>query len=236
MALKSEIRRLTQQIQEEEDKLLEMELDKKDLVGLTSDSYATKKVNDYYVYISLYKDMGCKELLFSENEFDEVSEDDLTAIILHFNKEIKKFSQMNLKRIGLSHFFLNNFYLCDDNPYIFYGKPVVDLTYHQADLFTYGRHFKHLMSEMQSPLTNEMMENPDLLTEQYNIEQNKESVLKDSDQSGTASTIVGATKEDLESLGVAATQDLGETVDLNDMLAKKGGTMDMEDLIKLHGR
>ena len=236
MALKSEIRRLTQQIEEEEEKLLEMELEKKDLIGLTSDSYATKKVNDYYVYISLYRDLECKQLLFSEEQFDEVSEDDLTAIIFHFNKEVRKFSQFNLKRIGLSHFFLNNFYLCDDNPFTFYGKPVMDLTYHQADLFTYGRHFKHLMSEMKSPLTNEMMENPDLLTEQYGIEQNKEAVLKDTDKSGTASTVVGATKEDLESLGVAATQDIGETVDLNDKLAEKGGTMTMEDLIKLHGQ
>tara|TARA_Y100001963_G_C6729792_1_gene423270 strand:- start:198 stop:1211 length:1014 start_codon:yes stop_codon:yes gene_type:complete len=236
MALKSEIRRLSQTIEEEENKLEDMLIEKKDLLGLTSDSYANKKVNDYYVYISLYKDLKFEKLLFSEKEFDEVSEDDLTAIILHFNKEVKKFAQHNLKRIAISHFFLNNFYLCDDNPFTFYGTPVVKLTYHQADLFTYGRHFKHLISEMKSPLTNEMIENPDLLTEQYNIEQNKDSVLKDTEKSGTASTVVGATKEDLESLGVAATQDIGETIDLNDALAQKGGTMNMEDLIKLHGQ
>ena len=81
-----------------------------------------------------------------------------------------------------------------------------------------------------------MMDDPDKLTDQFEIEQNKDSVLKEGGKSGEASTIVGATKDDLEALGVAATQDLGETVDLNDELMKKGGEMSMEDIMKLHGQ
>ena len=205
-------------------------------LGLTSESYSDKKVNDYFIYLSLYRDDKFEKPLFSEPEFDEISENDLTALIVHFNQATRSFAQINLKRIALSHFFLNNFYLCKDNPFIYFGKAIVDLTYHQADLFSFGRYFKNVMSEMKSPLTNEMMDNPDLLTEQHGIEQNKDSVLKDTADSGTASTVVGATKDDLESLGVAATQNMGETVDLNDELSKKGGTMSMEDIIKLHGQ
>jgi len=40
----------------------------------------------------------------------------------------------------------------------------------------------------------------------------------------------------LEALGISATQDIGETVDLNDELMKKGGEMSMEDIMKLHGQ
>jgi hypothetical protein len=236
MALKSEIRRIAASVEEEEKKLTTLLEEKKDLVGLTSESYSEKKVNDYYIYLSLYRNSKFDKPLFSEPEFDEISENDLTALIVHFNKSTRTLAQINLKRIALSHFFLNNFYLCENNPYVYFGKPVVELTYHQADLFSYGRYYKHVMSEMKSPLTNEMMDNPDLLTEQHGIEQNKDSVLKDTADSGTASTVVGATKDDLESLGVAATQNMGETVDLNDELSKKGGTMSMEDIIKLHGQ
>jgi|TARA_R110000765_G_scaffold279986_2_gene377503 hypothetical protein len=236
MALKSEIRRIAASVEEEEKKLTALLEEKKALVGLTSESYSDKKVNDYFIYLSLYRDDKFEKPLFSEPEFDEISENDLTALIVHFNQATRSFAQINLKRIALSHFFLNNFYLCKDNPFIYFGKAIVDLTYHQADLFSFGRYFKNVMSEMKSPLTNEMMDNPDLLTEQHGIEQNKDSVLKDTADSGTASTVVGATKDDLESLGVAATQNMGETVDLNDELSKKGGTMSMEDIIKLHGQ
>ena len=236
MALKSERKKVQESIDAEINKLEKLLMEKNDLVGLTSESYSDKKVNDYYIYLSLFKDMKFKEPLFSEAEFDEVSEKDLEVIIMHFNKISRRFEQRNIKRIALSHFFLNNFYLCKDNPFIYYGKPVVDLSYHQADLFSFGRYYKQIMQDMKNPVTNEMMDDPDKLTDQYEIEQNKDSVLKEDGKSGEASTIVGATKEDLEALGVSATQDIGETVDLNDELAKKGGTMSMEDIMKLHGQ
>ena len=221
MALKSERKKVQESIDAEINKLEKLLMEKNDLVGLTSESYSDKKVNDYYIYLSLFKDTKFQEPLFSEAEFDEVSEKDLEVIIMHFNKISRRFEQRNIKRIALSHFFLNNFYLCKDNPFIYYGKPVVDLSYHQADLFSFGRYYKQIMQDMKNPVTNEMMDDPDKLTDQYEIEQNKDSVLKEDGKSGEASTIVGATKEDLEALGVSATQDIGETVDLNDELAKK---------------
>lgn len=236
MALKSERARVQESIDEEIDKLQKTLIEKNELVGLTSESYSNKKVNDYYVYLSLYKDRDFKEPLFSEEEFDEVSESDLEDIVTHFNKSTKRFEPSSIKRIALSSFFLNNFYLCKDNPFIYFGKPVIDLTYHQADLFSFGRYYKQIMQDMKNPITNEMMDDPDKLTDQYEIEQNKEDVLKENGKSGEASTIVGATKEDLDALGVSATENIGETVDLNDELAKKGGVMSMEDIMKLHGQ
>ena len=236
MALKSERKKVQESIDAEINKLEKLLMEKNDLVGLTSESYSDKKVNDYYIYLSLFKDAKFKEPLFSEAEFDEVSEKDLEVIIMHFNKISRRFEQRNIKRIALSHFFLNNFYLCKDNPFIYYGKPVIDLSYHQADLFSFGRYYKQIMQDMKNPVTNEMMDDPDKLTDQFEIEQNKDSVLKADSKSGEASTIVGATKDDLEALGISATQDIGETVDLNDELMKKGGEMSMEDIMKLHGQ
>ena len=236
MALKSERKRVQESIDQEINKLEKLLMEKNDLVGLTSESYSDKKVNDYYIYLSLFKDTKFKEPLFSEEEFDEISEKDLQNIIIHFNKNSLRFEQKTIKRVALSHFFLNNFYLCKDNPFIYYGKPVIDLSYNQADLFSFGRYYKQIMQDMKNPITNEMMDDPDKLTDQFEIEQNKDSVLKEGGKSGEASTIVGATKEDLDALGVSASQDIGESVDLNDELVKKGGEMSMEDIMKLHGQ
>jgi len=236
MALKSERKRVQESIDQEVDKLEKLLMEKNDLVGLTSGSYSDKKVNDYYIYLSLFKDTKFQDPLFSEEEFDEIGEKDLQNIIMHFNKNSLRFEQKTVKRVALSHFFVNNFYLCKDNTFVYYGKPVIDLSYNQADLFSFGRYYKQIMQDMKNPITNEMMEDPDKLTDQFEIEQNKDSVLKADSKSGEASTIVGATKDDLDALGVSATENLGETVDLNDELIKKGGEMSMEDIMKLHGQ
>ena len=139
-----------------------------------------------------------------------------------------------MKRIALSNFFLNNYHLCKDNPFIFFGKPIVDLTYHQADLFAYGRYYKHILSEMKSPPSAEVMQDPDKLLELYEIEQTQKDRDGGKEMTGTASTVVGATKEDLDALGMTKEADPG-AIDLNEEMRKKGGDLSMEELIKLHG-
>jgi hypothetical protein len=52
--------------------------------------------------------------------------------------------------------------------------------------------------------------------------------------SGTQGTsLVGATKEDLKRLGIG--QGAHESMSLDKAAKKKGGKLDMQDLIKLHG-
>ena len=141
--------------------------------------------------------------------------------------------EANIKRIALSGFFLNNFYLCKDNPKIYFGKPVVELTYNQSELFSYGRYFKHILSDMKNKPSPEIMDDPDKLIEMYNIGQNS-SKMKQSAEDSDASTVVGATKEDLERMGMSSpSEDKG--VSLSKEASKKGGKLSMDDLIKLHG-
>ena len=81
----------------------------------------------------------------------------------------------------------------------------------------------------------DIMEDPDKLLDLYNIQQNKEKLDDGKDHSGVASTIPGATREDLEALGMVADPNDSSTIDLNAEIRKKGSGMDMEELIKLHG-
>ena len=76
-----------------------------------------------------------------------------------------RFADINLKRVAVSGFYLNNFYLCKDNPFIFYGKPVVGLTYPQTELFSFGRYFKGILTEIKPPPTEEQLDDPDKLIE-----------------------------------------------------------------------
>ena len=133
-------------------------------------------------------------------------------------------------------FFCNYFYLCDDNPQIFYGKPVVDLTFYQAEMFTYGRYFKNLAQESKGSPPEEIRNDPDKLIEFYEVRRNADEILdKASQKTGEkmgASSLVGATKEDLEALGY--NESGGGSVDLAKIADEKGGTMNMDDFIEIH--
>ena len=233
LMLKADIQNLQKQIDSTKKELDEKKAEKSQLIGYTADIYSSKKINEYYVFSTTYKDKKLKKKLFSEEEFDELSEQDIIKFITIFNHNSEKTNEENIKRIALSGFFLNNFYLCKDNPKIYYGKPVVKLTYNQSELFSYGRYFKHILSEMKNKPSPEVMDDPDKLIELYNIGQNSQK-MKQSAEDSDASTVVGATKEDLERMGMSSpSEDKG--VSLSKEASKKGGKLSMDDLIKLHG-
>ena len=235
--LKAEIDRANLEIEKTEKEINEIASEKAELIGFTADLYASKKVNEYYIYKTSYKDNSLKEKAFPDEVFDELSDKDITEMTLAHNTMTSRFSSVNLKRVCLSPFFMNHFYLCDDNPMNFFGKPIVGLTFNQCDLFSYGKYFKHVLSEMKHPPTEEMMDDPDKLIELFNVGKGAERILeKSSDKEGAATTIVGATKEDMERMGISKSQSEGENVvNLSDVAAKKGGNLNMEELIKLHG-
>ena len=232
--LKAQIDQLEEQIKSTEKELLNLKIEKASLVGYTSDIYASKKINEYYVLTTSYKDKKFKERLFNKEEFEELQEKDITLLIKYFNDVSEKTGEENIKRIALSGFFLNTFYLCEDNPQIYYGKPVIELTYNQGELFSYGKYFKHILSEMKNKPHPDVMDDPDKLIELYNVGQNADK-MKESMENADATTVVGATSEDLERMGMKGPSDEPQQgISLAAEAAKKGGNLSMEDLMKLH--
>ncbi len=231
--LKADINSIQKQITDAEKILDERITERMNLVGFTSDLYALKKINEFYVYVTSFKDKELTEALFTQEEFDELHELEISVLIKNYNDLNERYNEENIKRVALSGFFLNSFYLCKDNPFTFYGKPVINLTFHQNELFTYGRYFKNILSELKHEPTPDVMDDPDKLIELFNVSKNSEKLKEKIDQS-SATTIVGATQEDLQRMGITATShDTG--VSLAKEAAKKGGSLDMEDLIKIHG-
>jgi len=234
--LKAQIDSISAQIEEESGKLHDLLIEKAELVGLTAQGFANKKINEYYIFKTLYEDSNFKNRLFTKDDYDELSEASIRYLINKFNYNSNRFSARNLKRIALSPFFLNDFYLCEDNPMTYFGKPLVELTYNQAELFSHARQFKYVLQEMKHKPSAELMSDPDKLLDVYDAGKNAEKVMSKMDGDSDASTLVGATKEDLERLGIQESEDSGQKgVDLAKEAAKKGGNLDMEDLIKLHG-
>ena len=234
LILKADTDSLQRQIDDTSKEVNKLILEKATLIGYTSDVYSSKKINEFYVLTTSYKDKELKKPLFSGDEFEELQEKDITILIKYYNDVSDQSEEANIKRIALSGFFLNSFYLCEDNPYTYYGKPVVDLTYNQGELFSYGRYFKSILSEMKNKPHPEVMDDPDKLIELYNVGQNADK-MKQSMENADATTVVGATSEDLERMGLKGPSDEPQAgVSLQAEAAKKGGKLSMEDLMKLH--
>jgi len=232
--LKSQIDQVKKQIKIVEEKLLELEFTKKSLFINTVEGFADKKINQQYIRLSTYKDEFLEEAKFTLEEFDEIENDDLLELIGTYNAVTSKFQGDNMKLASLSPIFLNFFYLCDDNAVNFYGKPVVELSFYQAELFSYGVNFKNILSDAKNKPPDNIAEDPEKLIEWAEANKNAEGHLPGDSESedGAATSLVGATKEDLEHLGIDTKT---EGISLQKAAEKSGGSLNMQDLMKLHG-
>ncbi len=96
-----------------------------------------------------------------------------------------------------------------------------------------GRYFKNILSDLKHDPDPEIMDDPDKLIEMFNVSKNSEKI-KEKMSDSDATTVVGATQEDLERMGITSPHEDG-AVSLSKAAAEKGGSLEMEDLMKLHG-
>jgi hypothetical protein len=185
------------------------------------------------MYTSVYQDDELEDKKFTSTQFDELTDDELSALIGIYNQSTAKFNSSVIKRVSLSPLFLNFFYLCDDNAVNFYGKPIIELSFYQTEVFSHGLSFKNILSDTKNKPPDEIANDPDKLIEWADANRNAREVLeKASDEEGSASSLVGATPEDLKHLGIDMKTD---GISLEKAAAEKGGALDMQDLMKLHG-
>jgi len=234
-----EIKQVQDSIDEYNLKLINLINEKKELIGFTVEDYVTKKINEYYMFISLFKDKNLETSFFTEEEFDDLDNKNLFALINIYNKISEDFKDINIKRIALSSSYLSLFNLCEDNIYSLHGKPAIFLTFYQIELFSFARYFKNVVSNAKHKPPDEYYEDPDKLIEWVESSKNMEEILEKTNKNSknqdakaiVATSIVGASKEDLKKAGL----DQGKGISLVEEANKKGGALSMQDLMKLHG-
>jgi hypothetical protein len=91
-----------------------------------------------------------------------------------------------------------------------------------------------MLSEAKVKPPEELYDDPDGLVDWLESAKEGQKVLEKSmpeEGKAGATSIVGATKDDLKKMGV----DTVGQINLSKEAAKKGGTLEMEDFIRLHG-
>ena len=228
--LKRDMDRQRSIIKKEEQKLQEKQIQKINLIGNTCEKYAKERLNDFYMIKSFYKDKDLLIPLFSQNEFDELEHQDLKRVINIYNDIFLGFNEENIQ-----HTILEDFY----NPYLsfaedsmqFYGKPFCNLTYNQIRLIVYTRVFKNIFDNNEN-IPDNIRKDPAKLLEFGGSSREERDKVSEKLSNGSAGTLVGATDEDYENLGIEKPKG---GISLHEEAKKKGGTLNMEDLMKLHG-
>lgn len=227
--LKSQIDVLNKQINESINKLNELKNKRSSYLGNTCENYAEQRVTEEFLKFTLYKDSELKNLYYNNDDFDEISSDDLSTLIGLYNKTLSEFNDSRIQRLVLEDFFTYYMPYCED-PIHFYGKPIINLTYNQLRLILYARYFKNILST-NDKIPDDVRKDPDKLIDYVNANEKAKEKIKDKDNQ--AQSIVGATKEDYKYINM----DKGDrkALSLSEEAKKKGGSLDMNDLMKLMG-
>jgi hypothetical protein len=216
---------------EKESKIVkDKELEKYSLLGNTCERYAKDRLNDFYMIASFFKDEDIKQPLYSSKEFEEVGVEELRTMVEVYNEMFQFFTEESIQHTVLDDFFSPYLGFAEDSMQ-FYGIPFCQLTYNQVRMIVYAKVFKSIFDHNDN-IPEQILKDPKKLLDYGSVSKEERENLKEKISHGDGSTIVGATHEDYKALGIT---DSDKGISLHEEAKKKGGTLNMEDLMKLHG-
>ena len=229
IVLKSALEQVNKQIKEAEKKLEELKNKKSSLSANSCESYALNRANDFYIVNSFYKDKSFKDPLYSTEEYEYAEVSEVTSLVSHYNNFHERFSEKSIQNLVLQDFYKIYYAFCETSR-DFFGMPIMSLTNFQLNLIIYTRIFKNIF-EMNEDIPEKIKKDPEALLDFANSSEAREEMKSKFSGDKGASTIVGATKEDMEELGLKT----NTGVSLAEEAKKKGGSLSMKDLMDLSG-
>lgn len=230
LVLKREIDKQAALIDKEQKLLDEKQIQKIGLIGNTCEKYAKDRLNDFYMIKSFFADDKLQEPLFNQDKFDELDNHDIKKVVYKYNEIFEGFSEESIQYTILEDFY-NPYLSFAEDSMQFYGKAFCDLTYNQIRLIVYTRVFKNIF-DMNENIPESIRKDPAKLLEFGSSSKEEKDKAKDKLTQGDGGTLVGAKQEDYDYLGVEKPTN---AISLHEEAKKKGGTLNMEDLMKLHG-
>ena len=225
--LPSQQKKVLDECKEKEKKLLFLENEKSELIGLTSEKYSRNKVQKTIVSKILFYDREFKKGVYEDLYLNEnMKEVELFKLQRDF---FDKFEDSKISEAVLSDYFSMYLPFCEDVMGVF-GKPLADLTSYQLKLISFGRYFLNIFKNSQKEIPDNIAKDPELLIAFYQNQTNERSKTRAQSSEG-GSAYFGATKEDLESIK----SNDERAIDLNAEVKKQGGALNMEQMMKLHG-
>ena len=228
LALPSQRENHQKLINEEQFKLLELKMQKKELVGKTATEYANNRSNEDFLRSLLHKDEQVKNLFLSDEEFGELEGEELSSLMNSYYGIMNKFSDENIQHAVLQDCFSLYLSHCE-KPWDFFGKPLIQMSLYQLKMIAYGRMFLNIFQNVDK-IPDSIRKDPKALMDFAESSRNKEK-LSSAAKDNSATALFGAKKEDLEFVDPEA-----KKVSLSDLLSKNGGQLNMEQMMEVMGQ
>ena len=232
MYLQSQLDNQEELIEHERKELNEKAATRRSLLGNTCEEYADKRCIDLYVIRSFFEDGNFEKRVFTQESFDELTHGELSKVTSIYDKIFGTFTEENFQKLVIEDFYSTYLHACE-RPMDFFGIPTLQLTHYQLRLYAFTTLFKGIFTSGEE-VPFKIRKDPQKLIDWARNPKGREAakeVMSKATEGGAG--LFGATKEDLESLGVE-TKGIG-TVSLEAAAKKRGGTLDMKDLMELSG-
>lgn len=195
-----QIKTVQKSIDEVEGKLKAKEAKRQKHIGTTCEAYANVQMNSYTMIYALYEDIECKEPLFSKDDQDYLSHEDIALIVHAYNDGMKVLDITAIKDLSVSPFFTSYFSLIEEAPSEFFGRPVYELSFYQLNLLSYARVLRSIIKNTAPP--KQYHRDPDKLLEWAEKGEKARKLMEKGNSDDKAFSMVGAKQEDYEKMGV----------------------------------
>ena len=222
--IKKQKEKILKNLADAKEEINKIERKRSEMLHDTCESFARSKSMNYSVWLSFYEDEALTKKAWSKEEFDSLDRGDLNELIALYNLKMQELSISNIKKISISGIFVNYFYLSTESVSDFFGKKILDLTFFQTTLASYGRMFKNIQ-ENNSDIPESVMNDPDALIDYAKSKnESKTHSAKVADSEGAYSK-VGATKQDMIDAGVSSESAKW----LHELAKQKGSALGWQD-------
>jgi hypothetical protein len=150
LVIPQQIEHMNQMIRTKEKEFHEKFAGRFHLLGKTIEDYASKRASENHVLRCFYKNDLIVTPYFTQDDIDDLTEKELGIFMDIYHSVHQRFYERNFKKIAVCPFFLNGYMISNDDPQIFYGKPVVKLTIYQMALYNRGGYYKNILNNPES--------------------------------------------------------------------------------------
>ena len=194
---------------------------------MTAEKYAEGRINKDFFYSITFLDSEFKHPVMEDLDYQETEKE--TEIMKIQSDFFKKFSDENLSKAVLSPIYAPYLPFAENVMDIF-GKPLKDMTSFQIKVVSFGRSFLNIFKNCSKDIPDEVARDPEKLMEFWEASKNQSARKTKASEGDGGTTYFGANKKDIEQLAEDE-----NAVNMQDEIKKRGGNLNMKQLMEIHG-
>jgi hypothetical protein len=229
LLLPSQKKAVQDTINQKTDEWINLLTKRKEIVGKTAEDYASGMAAQEIIRYFVFDSKELNKRAFSQEEFDDL-DDEAFGLLRKIQDSISnRLNELDIQKTVLRPFFTLYLSFCE-NPSDFFGRPLIDLSVYQLKMNVFGKVFHSIFQHVEN-IPEDIKMDPERLIAFSESKSDSSKAKKFIDEDSAASTVFGATTEDVKDL--AGDNDSG--VSLTEEIKKAGGKLDMEQMMKLAG-